>query len=522
MFAARISTSPNRLDHQSRPEPRALANSLQRPFASNSDRERRQERSAERGHVDLPSPLASHTIIPPTRSGSQLLQAKLRIGAVNDPLEMEADHVAEKVMRMSLPASPPSVSTATSRPLQRKCAECSEEEQESNSSAPANVNRKCAHCEAEEETLQTKRGNSSGNADASALVNEVLRSPGHPLAETDLAFFTPRFGFDFSHVRVHSDHAADDSARSVNALAYASGSNIAFATGQYRPGTDSGRLLIAHELAHVVQQTAAGKTLTAGAAPAPRTARAGGVSRNPVTSSAVQMKAEPGTIQRHKDDIVAYEGGQSSTMRVIQEGKLIYTAPAVSGHPGHGSNEVNVGPIPPGNYTIHPQITRPTVAKLEGGVCGANEISSGYQELTSTDKSPCDRNQHHYCNVACPTPADADQMCFTPVDCWGPMRIKIEGSQAVKSPTGATVIRNGFYIHGGNHADAVSSGCAKTLDNGIFANIRKLTGVKGAVPFCVGAACPKTVQSAVLVDELSGLASGAADYLAHSLSEVIP
>ena len=441
---------------------------------------------------------------------------------------MEADHVAENVMRMSLPAAPTSAPTSTPRQLQRKCAECSKEEQESNPSAPAIINRKCAHCEEEEHTLQTKRGNSSGHADAPALVNEVLRSPGHPLAEADLDFFTPRFGFDFSHVRVHSDPAASDSARSVNALAYASGSNIAFATGQYRPETDSGRLLLAHELAHVVQQTAAGKAVTTDTATAPRNARASGVSRDPVTSSAVpmnsavQMKAEPGTLQRHKDDIVAYEGGQSSTMRVIQAGKLIYTAPAVSGHPGHGSNEVNVGPIPPGNYKIHPQITRPTVATIQSGVCGANDISSGYQELTSTDKSPCDHNQHHYCNIPCPTAADADQKCFTPVDCWGPMRIKIEGSQAVKSPTGATVVRNGFYIHGGNHADAVSSGCAKTLDNGIFANIRKLTGVKGAVPFCVGAACPKTVQSAVLVDELSGLASDTADYLAHSLSDLLP
>jgi hypothetical protein len=64
----------------------------------------------------------------------------------------------------------------------------------------------------------------------------------------------PRFGYDFSGVRVHSDARAAESAREVNALAYTVGPHITFGTGQYVPHTSAGQRLLAHELAHVVQQ----------------------------------------------------------------------------------------------------------------------------------------------------------------------------------------------------------------------------------------------------------------------------
>ena len=64
----------------------------------------------------------------------------------------------------------------------------------------------------------------------------------------------PRFGHDFSGVRVHTDARAAESAWSVNALAYTVGRDVVFGTGQYAPGTSGGRRLLAHELTHVVQQ----------------------------------------------------------------------------------------------------------------------------------------------------------------------------------------------------------------------------------------------------------------------------
>ncbi|MGH9508475.1 MAG: eCIS core domain-containing protein [Terriglobales bacterium] len=85
-------------------------------------------------------------------------------------------------------------------------------------------------------------------------MHEVLGSPGQPLDPATRAFFEPRFGHDFSHVRVHTDAHAADSARAVNALAYTVGRNIAFGAGQYLPTTSVGKHLLAHELTHVVQQ----------------------------------------------------------------------------------------------------------------------------------------------------------------------------------------------------------------------------------------------------------------------------
>lgn len=97
------------------------------------------------------------------------------------------------------------------------------------------------------------------------IVHDVLHAPGQSLDTGTRAFMESRFGHDFSHVRVHSDATAAESARSVNALAYTVGSHVAFDQGQYRPDTSTGKQLLAHELTHVVQQgtpVSASNTLT--------------------------------------------------------------------------------------------------------------------------------------------------------------------------------------------------------------------------------------------------------------------
>jgi hypothetical protein len=97
--------------------------------------------------------------------------------------------------------------------------------------------------------------NNSPTYAAPPIVHDVLRSPGQPLDATTRAFMEPRFGHDFSSVRVHTDSRAAESARAVNALAYTVGSSIAFDTGYYRPDSTASQQLIAHELTHVVQQS---------------------------------------------------------------------------------------------------------------------------------------------------------------------------------------------------------------------------------------------------------------------------
>ncbi|HYV10614.1 MAG TPA: DUF4157 domain-containing protein [Pyrinomonadaceae bacterium] len=81
-----------------------------------------------------------------------------------------------------------------------------------------------------------------------------ITAGGSPLSSTTRAWFEPRFGHDFSGVRVHTGPGAADSASAVNAQAYTVGNNIVFNRGEYRPGTATGNHLLAHELAHVVQQ----------------------------------------------------------------------------------------------------------------------------------------------------------------------------------------------------------------------------------------------------------------------------
>lgn len=89
------------------------------------------------------------------------------------------------------------------------------------------------------------------------IVYEVLRSPGHPLDPSTRAYFEPRFGHDFSQVRVHTDAKAAESAHATNALAYTVGRDVVFAQQQYRPATINGQQLLAHEFTHVLQQSSA-------------------------------------------------------------------------------------------------------------------------------------------------------------------------------------------------------------------------------------------------------------------------
>ena len=89
----------------------------------------------------------------------------------------------------------------------------------------------------------------------SPIVHDVLHATGQPLNAATRAYMEPRFGHDFSKVRVHTDAEAAESASAVNAQAYTVGRDMVFGSRQYMPGTKMGDLLIAHELTHVIQQS---------------------------------------------------------------------------------------------------------------------------------------------------------------------------------------------------------------------------------------------------------------------------
>jgi outer membrane protein OmpA-like peptidoglycan-associated protein len=95
---------------------------------------------------------------------------------------------------------------------------------------------------------------------APSAVHQVVSSPGAPLSTDARAYFEPRFGFDFSRVRVHEDSTAAAAARTMDAAAYTVGQHIAFDSGRFEMHSRRGRRLIAHELAHTVQQSGAPQT----------------------------------------------------------------------------------------------------------------------------------------------------------------------------------------------------------------------------------------------------------------------
>ena len=148
------------------------------------------------------------------------LQTKLAISEPGDAYEQEADRVAEQVLQM------PS----------------------------ADVNR-TRNGSGEQQVVQRRASSgATGIAEAPPIVHEVLNSPGQPLHPATRAFFEPRFGHDFSQVRVHTDRKAAESARVVDASAYTVGQEIVFAKDHDQINNSAHLNLLAHELTHVVQQ----------------------------------------------------------------------------------------------------------------------------------------------------------------------------------------------------------------------------------------------------------------------------
>lgn len=160
-------------------------------------------------------------------SSCQAKSGDLKVSHANDAEEIEADQIADKVMRMPGPqlngravfSSVPNAKSAASG---------------------AGISR-------------FARDGAGHHGHSGSILTGL--DPGRPLDAETRAFFEPRFGADFGHVRVHTDAQAAGSARFINALAFTAGRDVVFDEGQYQPGTDKGKNLLAHELTHVVRQT---------------------------------------------------------------------------------------------------------------------------------------------------------------------------------------------------------------------------------------------------------------------------
>ncbi len=180
-------------------------------------------------------------------STAATVQAKLNISQPGDQYELEADRVAEHVMRMPDPAMS----------VQRKCSSCEEEHKLQRIPDPAmSVQRKCSSCEEEHKLQRIPDGSGQAITGGPPSISQALSSSsGHSLDSGDRKFFEPRFGYDFGAVRIHADSQAAQAAQAVSARAFTLGRSIYFGANEYRPRSGGGRHLLAHELAHVVQQS---------------------------------------------------------------------------------------------------------------------------------------------------------------------------------------------------------------------------------------------------------------------------
>jgi hypothetical protein len=146
------------------------------------------------------------------------LRAKAEVAPAGDPAEAAADRLADRALA-----------------AQPRCA-CG---------GVPGPDGECASCRLER--LRTA---------APRLVEDALGTPGRPLDASTRAFFEPRLGADLGDVRVHTGTRAAEAARGLGARAFALGSEMAFGPGEYAPASTDGRRVLAHELAHVVQQDA--------------------------------------------------------------------------------------------------------------------------------------------------------------------------------------------------------------------------------------------------------------------------
>jgi hypothetical protein len=168
------------------------------------------------------------------------IQTKLKISQPGDPLEKEADRVAEQIFSTNHTNRKAGNKNKGKETIDRKCSKCED------------------HDDTKDKPIQIRSNSNKQNIEFPSEINNeiknVIRNGGKPLNTQTKKVMEAGFGFDFSNVRIHEDEGASKSASLINALAYTIGNDIVFGERQYQPNTLDGRTLLGHELVHVVQQ----------------------------------------------------------------------------------------------------------------------------------------------------------------------------------------------------------------------------------------------------------------------------
>lgn len=177
---------------------------------------------------------------PAAETAMPAVQMKMAVNKPGDKFEQEADRMADKVMRMPAPAS-----SVKEEQIQRQADDKLQKKEEEKIQRTPNC----------DETLQRKGGDGAPAVAAhtqTAIQNKI--TGGQPLSGDVRGYMEPRFGADFSNIRIHNDAEAASLSNQLSARAFTYQNHVFFSRDQYQPGTSEGKHLLAHELTHTIQQ----------------------------------------------------------------------------------------------------------------------------------------------------------------------------------------------------------------------------------------------------------------------------
>ena len=182
---------------------------------------------------------------PATATAAPPVQMKLTVNKPGDKFEQEADRMADKVMRMPAPAGP---DEKLQRAPDDKLQKAPEEKVQRAELKDDKIQKK------EDDKLMRKGDGTPAVAAGTQSAIRQKTSGGQPLSADVRGYMEPRFGADFSQVRVHHDPEAASLSNQLSARAFTHQNHVFFSRDQYQPGTSEGKQLLAHELTHTIQQ----------------------------------------------------------------------------------------------------------------------------------------------------------------------------------------------------------------------------------------------------------------------------
>lgn len=428
------------------------------------------------------------------------VQAKLAINRPGDRYEQEADSVAEQVMRKPEPRIVNRSEMEQPPHIQRSCPKCKKKVSELRQDEKDRL-----HMKPVSGASSTRSAAQAMPSPILPIVHEVLLSPGKPLDPAMRAFMEPRFGHDFSNVRVHTDARAAESARALNASAFTVANDLAFNTDRYSPGTAQGRRLLAHELTHVLQQSVAERDKI-GSNPelspenqADALGIQSEISEYFHIDSLIPVRA--GTIQREElGSRVTHPAGSQSAYRSVTATFIdgvfsvngdrteIMRCEAQSGRPYtvRAADVRSCGGSPGDSYLNNPRYV---------GISDNGPIPEGVYQFRATEMTTFSFLERYQMMLG-GSYTDPFGRSLHGGD-WGSGRVALRKISVLPGPRGCgnTATRLGFYLHGGIMPG--SSGCIDIGNDGFDRLVSLLAGYRHPVRVTVRYTQPAPAVGAV-------------------------